>query len=77
MAHNLDRLRHAAVDALVRTANAAPNKRLGNIFLIINFTHICQVISLSWRPRSTSRVMLTWHDHDTLSSYAIQGFGSA
>ena len=43
MAHNLERLRHAAVDALVRTANAAPNKRLGNIFLIMNFTHICQV----------------------------------
>ena len=43
MAHNLERLRHAAVDGLVRTANAAPSKRLGTIFLVLNFTHAAQV----------------------------------
>ena len=43
MAHNVERPTHAAVDALVHTANAAPNKRLSNIFLIINFTHFSQV----------------------------------
>lgn len=43
MAHNLERLRHAAVDGLVRTANVAPSKRLGIIFLVLNFTHVAQV----------------------------------
>ena len=54
MAHNLERLRHAAVDALVRTANAAPNKRLSNICLIINFTHISQVSPAA--PRGTAEM---------------------
>ena len=48
MAHNLERLRHAAVDALVRTANASPNKRLGTIFLVLNFTHVAQVSQQAW-----------------------------
>ena len=47
MAHNLERIRHAAVDSLVRTANVAPSKRLGTIFLVLNFTHIAQVSMLT------------------------------
>ncbi|KAK9786909.1 hypothetical protein WJX73_004682 [Symbiochloris irregularis] len=40
MVHCLDRLRYTAVDALIRLGNLAPKKRAGNIFLILNLTHI-------------------------------------
>ena len=41
--HCLDRLRYTTVDALIRMSNAAPKKRVGTIFLILNLTHIVAV----------------------------------
>ena len=43
MDHNIDRLRFAAMEVLLRLSKRFARKRLGTIFLITNFHHIVQV----------------------------------
>lgn len=43
MDHNIDRLRFAAMEVLLRLSKRFPRKRFGTIFLITNFHHIVQV----------------------------------
>ena len=43
MDHNIDRLRFAAMDLLLRLSRRFPKKRMSTIFLVNNFHHIVQV----------------------------------
>jgi hypothetical protein len=43
MDHNIDRMRFAAMEVLLRLSKRFPRKRLGTIFLINNFHHVVQV----------------------------------
>ena len=43
MDHNIDRLRFAAMDLLLRLSRRFPKKRTSTIFLVNNFHHIVQV----------------------------------
>ena len=43
MDHNIDRLRFAAMEVLLRLSKRFARRRLGTIFLITNFHHIVQV----------------------------------
>jgi hypothetical protein len=40
---NIDRMRYAVMDLLVRLSQRFAKRRQGTIFLINNFTHVCQV----------------------------------
>ncbi|KAK9819744.1 hypothetical protein WJX72_001832 [[Myrmecia] bisecta] len=42
--HNIDRMRYAAMDLLLKLSRTFSKKKLGTIFLIINFTHVVTVL---------------------------------
>ena len=43
MDHNIDRLRYAALELLIRLSKRFPRKRASTIFLVNNLHHIVQV----------------------------------
>ena len=43
MDHNIDRLRYAALELLLRLSRRIPRKRASTIFLVNNLHHIVQV----------------------------------
>ena len=45
MDHNIDRLRYAALELLLRLSRRIPRKRASTIFLVNNLHHIVQVPS--------------------------------
>ena len=57
MDHNIDRLRFAAMDLLLRLSRRFPKKRMSTIFLVNNFHHIVQV-NTSHRPACRAQAQL-------------------
>jgi hypothetical protein len=59
MDHNIDRLRFAALELLIRLSKRFPRKRASTIFLLNNLHHIVQVGSLDILCKSAGEDIFT------------------
>ena len=59
MDHNIDRLRYAALELLIRLSKRFPRKRASTIFLVNNLHHIVQVASHHLQSRRAGTIHLS------------------